>query len=364
MATVTSLSGLFTPNRVAVIGATDREGSVGRALMENLSSFDGDIIPVNPERESLLGMTSYSTIEDVPNPGSVDLAIVAVPASAAVKVIHQIGEASILNVVVITAGFSETGAKGKQREHELVSVAGEYDLNLVGPNCVGVISTHSGLNATFVQGQPSEGSISLMSQSGAFIAAVLGWATQHDIGFKDVVSLGNEAVLDENDFIAEWGDDPETDVILAYLEDIDDGQRFVETAREVTKHTPIVVIKSGRTEAGAEAAASHTGSIAGSDEAYQAGFHQAGALRAMDIQEVFDLGRVLAGEPHLERDDVAVVTNGGGPGVLTTDAIGDSRLGVAEFGEELQVQLAEILPEEADVTNPLDIIGDADIDRF
>jgi len=364
MGAMTALSGLFKPDRVAIIGATDREGSVGRALMENLSSFDGDIIPVNPERDSVLGSTSYPTIGDVPDPEAIDLAIIAVPASAAIEVIRQVGEAGVKNVVVITAGFSEAGTDGERRERELTDVAEEYDLNLVGPNCVGVISTQAGLNATFVQGSPPEGSISLMSQSGAFIAAVLGWATQHDIGFNNVVSLGNEAVLDEIDFIAEWGDDPDTDVILAYLEDIDDGERFIETAREVTTDTPIVVIKSGRTEAGAEAAASHTGSIAGSDEAYQAGFHQAGALRAIDIQEVFDFGRVLSGAPLPEHDDVAVVTNGGGPGVLTTDAIGESRLTVAEFGDEIRAQLTDILPEQADVANPLDIIGDADIDRF
>ena len=361
---MTSLSGFFTPDRVAVIGATDREGSVGRALMENLSSFDGDVIPVNPERDSVLGSTSYPTIGDIPDPEAIDLAVIAVPASAAIEVIRQVGQSGVVNVVVVTAGFSETGAEGERRERELIDVAEEYGLNLVGPNCVGVISTHAGLNATFVQGRPPEGSISLMSQSGAFIAAVLGWATQHDIGFRNVVSLGNEAVLDENDFIAEWDDDPDTEVILAYLEDIDDGQRFIETTREVTPDTPIVVIKSGRTEAGAEAAASHTGSIAGSDEAYQAGFQQAGALRAMDIQEVFDFGRVLSGEPLLEHDNVAVVTNGGGPGVLTTDAIGESRLTVAEFDDDLRTQLADILPEEADVANPLDIIGDAGIDRF
>lgn len=361
---MTTLSGFFSPDRVAVIGATEREGSVGRALMENLSSFDGDVLPVNPERDSVLGMTSYPTIKDVPDPAAVDIAIIAVPASTAIEVIRQVGEVGITNVVVVTAGFSEAGRDGERRERELIDVAEEYDLNLVGPNCVGMISTQAGLNATFVQGSPPEGSISLMSQSGAFIAAVLGWATQYDIGFNNVVSLGNEAVLDEIDFIAEWGDDPDTDVILAYLEDIDDGERFIETAREVTTDTPIVVIKSGRTEAGAEAAASHTGSIAGSDEAYQAGFHQAGVLRAMDIQEVFDFGRVLSGAPLLEHDNIAVVTNGGGPGVLTTDAIGESRLAIAEFGDEIRAQLADILPEEADVANPLDIIGDADIDRF
>ncbi|MGM0717616.1 MAG: acetate--CoA ligase family protein [Halobacteriota archaeon] len=361
---MSALSGLFTPDCVAVIGATDREGSVGRALMENLSSFDGEVVPVNPERDSVFGSPSYPTIGDVPDPGTIDLAVVAVPASAAVEAIRQVGEAGVTNVVVVTAGFSESGADGERRERELIDVAEEYDLNLVGPNCVGIISTQAGLNATFVRGTPPQGSISLMSQSGAFIAAVLGWAAQQDLGFNDVVSLGNEAVLDENDFIAEWGEDPDTDVILAYLEDIDDGRRFIETAREATTDTPIVVIKSGRTEAGAEAAASHTGSIAGSDEAYEAGFDQAGVLRAMDIEEVFDFGRVLSGEPLLEHDDVAVVTNGGGPGVLATDAIGESRLTVAEFSDDIRTELADILPEQADVANPLDIIGDADIDRF
>lgn len=361
---MTDLSELFTPERVAVIGATDREGSVGRALMDNLSAFDGAVIPVNPNRETVFGMKCYPEIGTVPNPESVDLAVVAVPASIASDVVRQVGKAGITHVVVITAGFSESGERGTRRERDLIDIAEEYDLNLVGPNCVGVISTRTGLNATFAQGKPPSGSLSLVSQSGAFIAAVLGWAAQHGIGLKDIVSLGNEAVLDEVDFIAEWGDDPNTAVVLAYLEDIDDGQRFIEIVREVIAHTPVVVIKSGRTEAGAEAAASHTGSMAGSDRAYQAGFHQAGALRAMNIQEAFDIGQVLAGQPLPERDDVAVVTNGGGPGVLTTDAIGDSRLTIADFEDDVRAELADLLPEAADVANPLDIIGDADLDRF
>jgi acetyltransferase len=361
---MTDLSGLFNAHRIAVIGATDRDGSIGRALMENLSEFDGEVVPINPNRETVLGIDCYAEISAAPDPGSLDLAIVVVPANLVVDVVRQAGEVGIQNIVVITAGFSERGAEGEQRERELTEVAEQYDLNLIGPNCVGVINTSNGLNATFLRGTPREGSISLMSQSGAFISAVLGWATQHGIGFNNVVSLGNEAVLDEVDLIDEWGRDPDTDVILAYLEDIDDGRAFIETAREVTAHTPIIVIKSGRTKAGAEAAASHTGSIAGSDQAYQAGFHQAGVLRAMNIQEVFDVGRVLSGQPRLERDDIAVVTNGGGPGVLTTDAIGDSRLTIAEFEDDVRTELQNLLPEGADVTNPLDIIGDADLDRF
>jgi acetyltransferase len=359
-----ALSGLFSPDRVAVIGATDRDGAVGRALLENLASFPGEVVPVNPNRETVLGMECFPDLESVSEPKSIDLAIVAVPATAAVDVVREIGTVGIENVVVITAGFSERGEQGRKRAAELTDVAMEYDLNLVGPNCVGVVSTRSGLNATFLEGAPPKGSISLLSQSGAFIAAVLGWAVQHEIGFRDIVSLGNEAVLDEIDFIAEWGDDPETDVILAYLEDIEEGRQFIETARDVTAETPVVVIKSGRTEAGAKAAASHTGSIAGSDQAYEAAFQQSGVLRAETIQEVFDFGQVLAGQPLLDRDEIAVVTNGGGPGVLATDAVDTSRLTLAQFDEPVRADLAAALPEAAEVSNPLDIIGDADLDRF
>ncbi|QLG61856.1 acetate--CoA ligase family protein [Halorarum salinum] len=361
---MTDLSGLFDPDRVAVIGATDREGSVGRALLENLSAFDGELVPVNPNRETVLGRDCYPSIGDAPEASSIDLAVVAVPARFAVDVVRQAGEAGVRNVVVVTAGFSESGDRGERRERELVAVAEEYDLALVGPNCVGVIGTQSGLNATFVRGMPLEGSISLMSQSGALIAAVLGWAAQHGIGFRHVVSLGNEAVLDEVDLVEEWGQDPDVDVVLAYLEDVDDGRRFVDAVREVTAETPVVALKSGRTEAGAEAAASHTGSIAGSDRAYEAAFNQAGILRAGTIQEVFDFGRVLSGQSPLERDGVAVVTNGGGPGVLATDAIGESRLTPAEFGDDLHAHLADVLPRGTDATNPLDVRGDATIDRF
>ena len=361
---MSDLSGLFDPGRLAVIGASETDGSIGRALLENLSSFDGEVVPVNPNRETVLGRDCYPEITAVPDPGSIGLAVVVVPAAVVVDVVAQVGEAGIDNAVVITAGFSESGDEGARREGELTAVAQEYGINLVGPNCVGVMSTTTAMDATFIDGKPPSGTISLMSQSGAFIAAVLGWAAQHGVGFKDVVSLGNEAVLDEIDFVSHWGADPDTDVILAYLEDVDDGQQFIETARSVTDDTPVVVIKSGRTEAGAEAAASHTGSIAGRDQAYEAGFRQAGILRAMNIQEVFDVGQLLAGQPLPDHDGIAIVTNGGGPGVLTADAIEESRLELAEFDAEARAELDALLPAQAEPTNPLDIIGDADIERF
>lgn len=358
------LSGLFEPERIAVIGATDREDSVGRALLENLAPFDGEIVPVNPNRETVLGTKCYQSLDVAPCPSQIDLAIVAVPVSAAVDVVREVGEHGITNVVVITAGFSETDHEGQTREQELAAVATTYDLNLVGPNSVGVMSTSSALDATFLQRTPPAGSLSLMSQSGAFIAAVLGWAAHHQIGFNDIVSLGNETVLDEVDFLRQWDDDPETDVILAYIEDIDDGRAFIETAQAVTQSTPVVVIKAGRTEAGAAAATSHTGSMAGSDVAYQAAFEQAGVIRAETIQDVFNVGQLLAGQPTLDGSDIAVVTNGGGPGVLTTDALDDSRLELAGFADETRTDLSDVLPAAADLTNPLDIIGDADLDRF
>lgn len=354
----------FDPNRIAVIGATDREGSVGRALFENLQQFDREVVPVNPNRTEVLDSNCYPEISAVPEPESVEMAIVVVPAPVVVETVQQLGELGIQNVVVITAGFSETDTEGAERERELAAVANDYGITLVGPNSVGLMSTSSGLDATFLEGYPPEGSISLMSQSGAFIAAVVGWAVQHGIGFNHIVSLGNEAVVDETDLIAQWDDDPQTDVILIYIEDIDDGQQFIQTARRATETTPVVVIKSGRTEAGAEAAASHTGSIAGSEAAYQAGFQQAGVLRAFNIQDVFNFSQALAGQPPLDGDSIAIVTNGGGPGVLAADAVDDSRLDLAEFEAEVRSDLEDQLPDEADLTNPLDIIGDADLDRF
>ncbi|WP_433630658.1 acetate--CoA ligase family protein [Halomicrococcus sp. NG-SE-24] len=356
------LSDMFAPSRVAVVGATESEGSIGRAIVENLrDDFDGETVPVNPNYDEVFGLQSYPDLASAPD---VDLAVVVVPPGAVVDVVRDAGEAGVPNVVVITAGFGETGSEGAARERELQSVADEYDINLVGPNSLGVMSTPVGLNATFGPENALQGSMSFMSQSGAFITAVLDWANDQGIGFRDVVSLGNEAVLDETDFVRAWGDDPDTNVVLGYLEGIDDGQSFVDAAREVTDDTPIVLVKSGRTDAGAQAASSHTGSLAGSDRAYQAGLEQAGVLRVETVQELFDYAQILAGQPLPERDDLAIVTNAGGPGVMTTDAVGDSDLSMASFSEETLSELSETMPEEANIYNPIDTIGDAGVERF
>ena len=353
------LETLFAPDRVAVVGASSEEGSVGHAVTRNLlDAFDGEVLAVNPNQETVLGVPCYDDVRET----DADLAVVAVPPTAAVEVVRSAARAGIQNVVVITAGFSEAGEAA--RERELLDIAGEHGMNLVGPNSLGVMSTPVSMNATFGPRGPDPGGISFMSQSGAFITAVLDWATDRDVGFRHVVSLGNKAVLDESDFVREWGDDAETEVVLGYLEDIGDGRAFVKAAREVTAETPVVVVKSGRTEAGASAAASHTGAMAGSEAAYRTGLRQAGVLRADSVGELFDYASILAGQPLPETDGVAIVTNAGGPGVMTTDAVGDADLALATFDDATRDRLRERLPPAAAPSNPVDIVGDAAVERF
>ena len=344
------------------MGATDREGSVGRAITANLlADFEGDVVAVNPTKDEVLGLESHDSVGAVPD---VDVAVIVVPPPIVLDAIREAAEAGIRDVVVITAGFGESGSEGARRERELRELAERYDLNVVGPNSLGIMNTGVGLNATFGPENAQEGSISFMSQSGAFVTAVVDWANDRNLGFRNVVSLGNKAVLDESDFVREWGEDPDTDVILGYLEDVVDGRAFVDSAREVSRDTPIVVVKSGRTEAGASAAASHTGAIAGSEAAYEAALDQAGVLRVDTVQDLFDFGSILAGQPLPERDGVAIVTNAGGPGVMTTDAVGDSDLSLASFADDTVERFQETLPDEANVYNPVDIIGDAPVERF
>jgi len=356
-----TLTELFAPERIAVVGATAREGSIGRAVMSNLKAdFDGEIVPVNPNYEEVMGI---SCVDEV-GAAAADMAVIVVPPKIAIPAVRQAGEAGVKNVVVITAGFGETGSDGASREQELKAIAAEYDLDLVGPNSLGIMSTSNGMNASFGPDSPDPGGMSFMSQSGAFITAVLDWANDEDVGFKDVASLGNKAVLDETDFVDHWGADPDTDVIIGYLEGISSGREFIDTAREVTKETPIVLVKSGRTDAGAQAASSHTGTIAGSEQAYEAGLDQAGVLRAESVQDLFDAAQMLANQPVPENNDVAVITNAGGPGVMSTDAVGDSSLSMASFDTETLDAFSEQLPPEGNIYNPVDIVGDADVERF
>ena len=353
--------GVFDAERVAVVGATEREGSVGAAVMENLvADFDGSVTPVNPGSSEVFGRHCVDDVAET----DADLAVVVVPPEVALDAVESAGQSGIENIVVITAGFGESGGDGARRERRLRELADRYGLNVVGPNSLGVISTPSGLNATFSPRNALPGRMSFMSQSGALVTAILEWASDRHLGFKDIVSLGNKTVLDEADFVETWGDDPETDVVLGYLEGVDDGHEFVTTAREVTQETPVVVLKSGKTEAGAQAASSHTGAIAGSEAAYEAGMEKAGVIRADSTEELFDFGAMLASGDPPETDGVAVVTNAGGPGVLATDAVGASELELASFQAGTRDRLRDVLPSTASVSNPVDVIGDAPAERF
>ena len=331
-------------------------------LFKNMSTFPGRFYPVNPNYEEIEGVRCYSNISSLPE--VVDLAVVIIPADPALEVIEECGRAGVRNVVVITAGFKESGPEGAEREQRLIEIAREYGLNILGPNCLGLISTKAGLNATFAVRGALPGNIAFLSQSGAFCTSVLDWAWKEKLGFSHVVSLGNKAVLNESHFLKPFAEDPDTKVIVAYLEGIADGEAFIRIAREVVKTTPIVVLKAGRTEAGARAVSSHTGTLAGSNVAYEAAFRKCGVITARNVEELFDYAYVLAKQPFPGGRRVGVVTNAGGAGVMASDAVEEYGLELARFSEETTKKLADFLPPAASIYNPVDVLGDAHPDRY
>jgi len=357
------LSGLLFPRSVVVVGASGTEGKVGHALFKNVvSSFSGPVYAVNPKYSELMGRPCVPSVDELPE--VVDLAVVVVPAPMVGGVVEACGRRGIRNVVIISGGFKEAGEEGARRERELVEIAGKYGINLLGPNVLGLISTRVGLNATFAPRGALPGEIAFMSQSGAFCTSVLDWAWHERLGFSHFVSLGNKAVLNEVDFLIAFAHDPTTRVIVAYLEGVSDGQAFIRTAREVTREKPVVVLKAGRAEAGARAVSSHTGTMAGSDQAYEAAFRQAGIIRAQNVEELFDYAYALARQPLPRGRRVGIVTNAGGAGVMATDAVEWEDLKVAHFAEHTARTLAERMPKAANIYNPVDILGDARADRY
>lgn len=358
-----SLNKLFHPSSVAVIGASRKEGQVGREVLTNLlESFEGEVFPVNPKADRIEGIKCYDSIDVVPS--EVDLAVIAVPAKVVPAVLRECSESGVKDIIVVSGGFKEIGEEGARLEEELADIARENGMNVIGPNAIGVISTGSNLNATFAQEMALPGNISFMSQSGAFCTAVLDWANETGMGFNHFVSLGNKAVLDEIDLIEEWNQDENTDVILAYLEGIDRGQEFVRVAKEISKETPMVVVKSGRTDEGASAASSHTGTITGSDDAYEAAFTQSGVIRAEDIEELFDFGSILSHQKPPKNRKVGILTNAGGPGVMATDALGGYGLELAQLEDSTLEKLEGVLSSLASRKNPIDLTGKADEDDY
>lgn len=358
------LNYLFNPKQIALIGASKAPQKIGHAILENMikSGFKGNLYPVNPKEEEITGHKCYPSVTDIEEP--VELGIIAVPVRTVAQVAKECGEAGVKGLIVITAGFKEVGKEGLKAEQELIATCEKYKMRMLGPNCVGLMDTHTPLNASFAKGFPNKGNISFISQSGAMLVSILDWSFQMGIGFSRFISLGNKADLNEVDFIESCAADPHTSVILCYIEDISDGNRFVKVCSEATKKKPIIVLKSGTSTAGAQAASSHTGALAGSDRAYDTAFRQCGVLRAESMNELFDLARSFSSQPLPHHPRVAIVTNAGGPAIVATDAVEKHGLKMSRFTKQTIDKLRRNLPEEANIYNPVDIIGDATNDRY
>jgi acetate---CoA ligase (ADP-forming) len=361
-----SLEPIFRPRSIAVIGASRTAGTVGYEIIHNLlaEGFTGAIYPVNPKATSVHSVPAYRSIEDVP--GEVDLAIITVPKEVALAVAEACGRRGVRALIVITAGFREVGGAGVAREEELLAIAHRYGMRMIGPNCLGVVSTAAdvSMNATFAPIMPPPGPVSFMSQSGAMGVTILDYAAEYGIGVHHFVSVGNKADVSGNDLIEYWAEDPATRVILMYLENFGNPRRFTRIAREVTKTKPVIAVKAGRTAAGARAASSHTGALAGLDSATDALLAQCGVLRVDTVEELFDMAMAFGHLPVPQGNRVAVVTNAGGPGIIITDACEGRGLSVAELSPETQARLRQNLPEEASVRNPVDMIATATPDSY
>lgn len=356
---------MFTePRGVAVVGASTSPEKLGYQVLHNVIQYgyQGAIYPINPTAPEILGLKAYPSVLDCPDP--VDLAVLLVPNKAVPAVMEQCGQRGLKGAVVITAGFREVGPQGRALEQQVIEIVRRYGMRMVGPNVLGIIDTVCKLNASFAAGMPERGRIAFMSQSGALCTAILDMALGQGIGFSRFYSIGNKADVNELDLVKAWAEDPETRAIMAYLEGITNGPEFIRVASEVTRHKPIIAIKSGTTSAGSKAVSSHTGTLAGSEAAYDAAFKQSGILRAGSVQDLFDFARAFARQPLLKGDAIAVITNAGGPGIMASDAVERAGLRLAALSSETKQKLQAQLPPAASVANPVDVLGDALADRY
>lgn len=358
------LDNFFQPQGVAIVGASKKPGKIGNAIVKNMiqSGFAGKIFPVNPKETEIEGLKCYPSVSDIDE--NVDLAVVAIPAKHTIKLAEECGKKGVKHLVVISAGFKEIGQQGMELEKTLVSTCHTYGMRLLGPNCVGMMDTHSRINASFSGVYPEKGEIAFVSQSGAMLVAILDWSKSIGLGFSKVISLGNKADLTESHFIESAASDPNTKVILCYIEDVANGEHFLDAASEASKKKPVIILKSGTSQAGARAASSHTGALAGSDIAYETAFKQCGVIRAHSMPELFDLAIAFSRQPIPAAKKVAVVTNAGGPGIVATDTIENAGLAMARFTRETISELRKKLPAEASIYNPVDVLGDAKADRY
>ncbi|HEY3315469.1 MAG TPA: CoA-binding protein, partial [Bacillota bacterium] len=359
-----SLSTFFNPQSVAIVGASKTEGKTGHIVVKNLveSGYKGKIYPINPKETEILGLPCHKSVSDVP--GSIELAALVIPAQAVLDVAEECGRKGVKHLVTITAGFKEVGKEGLERERKLLDICHRYGMHTLGPNCLGMMDTHTPINVSFASGFALKGEIAFVSQSGALQTAILDWSFQAGLGFSKFISLGNKADLTETDFIEDAADDSSTKVILAYIEGVNDGKRFIRVAREASRKKPVIIFKSGTSQAGAQAASSHTGALAGSDLAYDTAFKQAGVIRARTMDELFGLATAFTNQPIPKGEKVAVVTNSGGPGIIASDAIEANGLSMARFQKETIDALRAGLPAECALYDPVDLIGTADGARY
>jgi len=355
---------MFAPSSVAVIGATDRPATVGRTVLENLlhGKFQGKVYAVNSKHPEVLGLKAYANIRDIPGP--IDLAVIATPAATVPQVIGECVDAGAKSAVVISAGFRELGAEGVALEQQIHEQLRRGSMRLIGPNCLGIMNPAMGLNATFAKDAPKAGNVAFLSQSGALLSAILDWSHREQVGFSAIVSTGSMLNVGWGDLIYYFGDDPHTKSILLYMESVGDARSFLSAAREVALTKPIIVIKAGRSQAASRAAASHTGALTGSDDVLEAAFRRSGVLRVHNIADLFYMAEVLSRQPRPKGPRLTILTNAGGPAVLATDALVANGGELTELSAESMQRLDELLPAHWSHNNPIDILGDADSERY
>lgn len=354
---------LFNPESIALIGASEREGSVGRAIMDNLlSSKKIKVFPVNPKREKVSGIKCYPDIAKIPE--KIDLSIIATPAKTVPKIVEECGKAGVHGIIIISAGFKETGEEGKKLEEQIKTSRQKYGMRIMGPNCIGIIRPNIGLNASFLRTSPEKGKIAFISQSGALGSAVLDWAINAHVGFSMFVSLGSMLDVDFGDLIDFLGDDPHTRSIMIYMEGVGNAKKIMSAARSFARNKPIIVIKPGRFNESAKAALSHTGSMAGDDDVYDAAFKRAGIVRVKEISDLFNAAEVLDSKCLPKGSKLAIITNAGGPGVIATDTLMELGGELSQLSNDSIHKLDSCLPSYWSKSNPVDVLGDADIKRY
>ncbi|MFB3890305.1 MAG: acetate--CoA ligase alpha subunit, partial [Candidatus Bathyarchaeia archaeon] len=359
-----NLDKIFNPKSVAIIGASDAEGSVGYAIVKNFTQlgYEGKVYLVNVRKPEILGMKTYPSVTKIPEP--VDLAMIATPAKTVPDVVEECGRAGVKGVIIVSAGFKETGPAGKALEEKLLANAKEYGVRVIGPNCIGVIRPRINLNATFVDKVPKPGNIALLSQSGALGSAILDWAIHENIGFSNFVSVGSMIDVDFGDLIDYFGTDSKTKSILMYVEGLTEARKFMSAARHFARTKPIIVVKAGKFSESAKAAASHTGSLSGEDDIYDAAFKRAGIVRVDEIADLFNAAEVLGTQPLPPGPNLAIITNAGGPGVMTTDALIARGGRLAKLSQKTLDALNAVLPPFWSHGNPIDVLGDAKAERY